>query len=158
MLTPEEDGPVEELLIYLQDYLNLQAESYYSQIAQPVAKAVNGIVAVQTDLNSVLKLPLLACYRTSFYGDMMEFSNARLEYFPFKGIQTMGQRSGLFTWVARHLAIALDNYNEMENCLRIVERTETATLRYPSLLGAGGPMIIPYLRWDIALEDYERPA
>jgi hypothetical protein len=159
MLTPERDSTVEALLLYLQEYLNQQAANYYTRIGQPVGQPVNGICAFQSDLNSVLKLPLLMCYRTGFSGERMEFSTANIEYWPFKGVQTAAQQSGLFTWMAKRLAAGLDNHDQMdEGCLRLLPSPSAASIRYATVRGSTGPLIIPFLRYPIEFEDYDLPA
>ena len=159
MITPDNDGTVNALLIYLQQYLNQQATSYYQSIGQPPAEAVVGLASVQSDLNSVLKLPLLACYRTSFSGEDMEYSAANIDYFPFTSVQKVPHQSGLFSWVCKHIAIALDNYNNMEHgCLRILPSQGSASIRYARIERKNGPLIIPFLRYPIEFEDFDNPA
>lgn len=157
-ITPERDGTLEDLLIFLKTYLNKQATAYYTQIGEPVQLAVNGLDSIQSDLSAVSKFPLLMGYRTSWSGEMFEFSQANLDYFLLINVSSRLKQDAMFTWVAKHIAIALDDYNNMdEGCLRLTE-TPQAKVRYASVRGKNGPLTIPFLQIPITFEDYDPPA
>lgn len=157
-ITPQADGPLEDLLIFLKDYLNEQAAEFYSSISEPVQSAVVGLKSVQSDLSSVLEFPLLMGYRRQFSGEYFEVCEARIDYFLLVNVATRLGQSAMFTWVAKHLALALDDYNAMdEGCLKVVG-VGTASILYAQVQGKAGPITIPFLRIDFKFEDYDAPA
>jgi hypothetical protein len=157
-ITPQNDGTLEALLTFLKTYLNNQSEKYYTDISQPVQMAVNGLDSIQSDLSSVLKFPLLMGYRTSLSGDLFEFSQANLDYFLLVNAGSRLKQDAMFTWVAKHIAIALDDYNSMdEGCLKITGK-DSASIRYAQVRGKSGPLTIPFLRIPFQFEDFDKPA
>ena len=156
-ITPQSDGILENLLIYLKEYLNNQAIAYYTDISQPIQTAVTGIEAVQSDLNAVAKYPLLMGYRRSFSGPEFEITDARLDYFLLVNVNSRLNQNAMFTWVVKHLAIALNDYNEIdEGCLKILE-VGSANILHAQVRGKNGPLTIPFLRVDFRFQDLVLP-
>lgn len=157
-ITPQNDSTLEALLKYLKSYLNEQAAQYYTDIEEPVQLAVNGLEVIQSDLASVLKFPLMMGYRTNLSGELFEFSEANLDYFLMVNVASRLKQDAMFVWVAKHIAIAFDDYNNIDGgCLQITAKGQ-ASIRYAQVRGKSGPMTIPFLRIPFTFEDYDIPA
>lgn len=158
-ITPDNDGTTEAIALFLRDYLNDAAEAYFCEQEQPVKKAVEGVASIQPNLESILKLPLLACYRSGFSGELLEQSTGVISYFPFTNMKTYAGQGALFIWVARQIAIALRAYDGYpDQCAKILDAAFSGTIRYASVSGNAGPLTIPFLRIQFEFLDFEEPA
>jgi hypothetical protein len=154
-ITPQEDGTLVKLLEFLKTYLNDAAADYFTGIGEAAQLAIEGLEVGQTDLAGVRKFPLLMGYRRSFAGDRFDKCSATLDYFLMVSVGTHRGQDAWFTWVAKMLAIALDDYNNIDGgCLQI-ENLGPATIRYAQVRGQNGPITIPFLRIEFSFEDYE---
>lgn len=157
-ITPDSDGTLVKLLDFLKTYLNTATADYFTTAGAPVQIAVEGLEAGQTDLSGLTKFPLLMAYRLSFSGDYFDICRANLDYFIHPSVINHRQQNAWFTWVAKHIAIALDDYNNIEkSCLQATD-IGPATIRYAKVQGNVGPISIPFLRIELTFEDYERVA
>lgn len=159
-ITPNSDGTIEALLIYLKEYLNDKAIAWADANSEQPLEVVADIKPFQTTLETVQQLPLLTCYRTNLEtpdgAQPLSHAIARLDYFVMYDTQNRGTQDALFTWMGRQIALALEAYNEGDSeCLRIKMDTLEAQITYALIRGAAGPLTIPFLRVRFGFEDYE---
>lgn len=157
-ITPKRDGTLVELLEYLKVVLNQASLTYYNSIGELPQTAVEGLECGQTELAGVRKFPLLVAYRTGYSGSLFDRSTANIDYFLLASVKSHRGQESWFTWVAKQIAIALDDYNNIDGgCLNITE-IGPANPRYAQVRGSSGPLTIPFLRVQIAFEDFGRVA
>ena len=155
-ITPAEDGTLTKLLLYLRDYLNARAAEYYAGQGEPVQLAVQAVDVGYLDIAGVRQFPYLRGFRNAFTGDQFSRTQAIIDYFLLTSVQTARGQDAWFTWVVKHLAIALEEYEAtIEKPCVCRLRLERAVITYSRVPAEGGKFTIPFLRMLISFDDLE---
>ena len=158
-LTPIQDSGIEDLLLYVKEWLNTAAIAWATETNTAPLTVVADTKPIQCTLEAVQQLPLLACYRTQLStptgADLLSSVTARMDYFVMVNMQNRETQNAFFTWVAKQIALCLEEYNSVTECLEIDMRSLDASIRYTLARGAAGPMTIPFLRLQFSFEDFE---
>lgn len=155
MITPLEDSALVKLLQYLKEYLNGKATDFFVAQGLDVQQAVAHLEVGQTDTSGVRQFPLLSAARVEFRGDQFERTSAIIDYFLLVSLPTYRTQQAYFTWVARHIAEALKEYNDIDGTCMCEVRALRGGIVFSTTESRGKKIKIPRLRIQFEFTDLE---